>query len=81
MVPYGAGSVTVMLFVSILRECETDTNAGVGHDVLGMRGVGGVCEMCMARGGEWIRGLDLGFTNPVERREYWTCICVWIAVV
>ena len=38
--------------------------------VRGMRGVGGVCEMCMclARGdvgGEWMRGLDLGFTNPV----------------
>ena len=42
--------------------------------VRGMRGVGGVCEMCMclARGGvggeicEWMRGLGLGFTNPVE---------------
>ena len=33
--------------------------------MLGMRRVGGVCEMCMARGGEWIRGLELGFTNPV----------------
>ena len=41
--------------------------------VRGMRGVGGVCEMCMclARGGvggergEWMRGLGLGFTNPV----------------
>ena len=38
-----------------------------------MKGVGGVCEMCMclALGGvggdgdEWIRGLGLGFTNPV----------------
>ena len=46
-------------------------------DVLGMsvvrqlRGVGGVCEMCMrlARGGvggEWIRGLGMSFFNPVE---------------
>ena len=41
--------------------------------VSGMRGVGGVREMCMclARGGEgvegseWMRGLGLGFTNPV----------------
>ena len=42
--------------------------------VRGMRRVGGVCEMCMclARGGvggegggEWMRGLGLGFTNPV----------------
>ena len=37
--------------------------------VRGMRGVGDVCEMCMrlTRGGvgEWMRGLGLGFTNPV----------------
>ena len=38
-------------------------------DVL-VRGVGGVCAMCMclARGGvggEWMRELGLGFTNPV----------------
>ena len=38
--------------------------------VCGMQGVGGVCEMymCLAWGsvgGEWIRGLSLGFTNPV----------------
>ena len=25
----------------------------------GMRGVGGVCEMCMSWGGHWIRGLGL----------------------
>ena len=43
--------------------------------VLGMRGVGGVCDMymCLTQGGvgcdggEWIRGLGLGFTNPVEK--------------
>ena len=42
--------------------------------VRGMRGVGEVCEMCMclAQGGvcgegvEWMRGLGLGFTNPVR---------------
>ena len=36
--------------------------------VRGMKGVGGVCKMCMAWGGvggEWVRGLGLGFTNPV----------------
>ena len=40
-------------------------------DVLEMsvRGVGGVFDMCLARGGvggvggEWVRGLGLGFTN------------------
>ena len=36
--------------------------------VRGMKGVGGVCGMCLARGdvgGEWIRGLGLGFSNLV----------------
>ena len=33
-------------------------------DVIGMRVVGGVC-MCLVWGGEWIRRLCLGFTNPV----------------
>ena len=41
--------------------------------VRGMRGVGGVCEMCIFgsgrcgwRGDEWLRGFGLSFTNPVE---------------
>ena len=39
-------------------------------DLLGMRGVGGVCEMCMCLaqggvGGEGMSGLDVGFTNPL----------------
>ena len=41
--------------------------------VHGMRRVGGVCEMwvCLPRdgvgeaGGEWMRGIGLGFTNPM----------------
>ena len=41
-------------------------------DVL-VRGVGGVCDMCMClarggvggEGGEWMRELGLGFTNPL----------------
>ena len=39
-------------------------------DVL-VRGVGRVCDMCLARGGvggeggEWMRELGLGFTNPL----------------
>ena len=49
-----------------------------------VRGVGGVCDMCMClarggvggEGGEWMREFGLGFTNPV-----WTggvldmCLC------
>ena len=54
-------------------------------DVLWMRGVGEVCEMCMClvRGGvggergEWMRGLGLGFTNPVRtRRVLDVCLCL-----
>ena len=45
----------------------------IAADVLWMRGVGGICEMCMCLScggvhgeeGEWIRALDLGFANPV----------------
>ena len=39
--------------------------------VCGMRGLGGLCEMCLAgdgvggEEGEWMRGSSLGFTNPV----------------
>ena len=51
-------SATDLLWMSVVR---------------GMRGVGGVCEMCMCStrsgvcgiGGKWMRGLGLGFTNPV----------------
>ena len=31
---------------------------------------------CGGRGGEWIRGLGLGFTNPVETAGVLTCVCV-----
>ena len=56
----------------------------------GMRGVGIVCEKCMylvrnAVGGEvveWLRGLGLGFTNPVG---IWgvldVCLCLGCAGV
>ena len=47
------------------------------NEVRGIRGVGGVCEMCMCLfrdvggvGGEWMRGLGLEFTNPAGPWEY-----------
>ena len=60
-------------------------------DVLEMsvlRGVGGVCAMCMCLsrggvggdGGEWMRELGLGFINPGQG-ECWTCVCVLAAVM
>ena len=33
------------------------------------------------RGGEWMRRLGLGFTNPVGAGECWTYVCVWVALV
>ena len=57
--------------------------------VRGMRGVGVMC-MCLARGGvggegvKWIRGLGLGFTNPVGTGGVcpvfwlrWCGCCMW----
>ena len=57
--------------------------------VRGMRGVGGVCDMCMCldRGnvggeeGEWMRGLVWVLPILWEQGECWTCVCVLVAVV
>ena len=50
--------------------------------VRGMRGVGGVCEMCMCMcvarggvGGEWMRGLGLGLNNLVGTGVLDVCLC------
>ena len=46
--------------------------------VRGMSGVSGVCERCMClTRGEWMRGLGLGFTNPVETEGVFdVCLCL-----
>ena len=57
-------------------------------DVLEMsvvRGVGGVCDMCIClarggvggEGGEWMRELGLGFTNPVGTGGVVDVWCGW----
>ena len=54
-----------------------------------VRGVGGVCDMCMclARGGvggegdEWMRELSLALPILWGHGECWTCVCVLVAVV
>ena len=46
-----------------------------------VRGVGGVCDMCMCLvrggvGGEWVTGLGLGFTNSGGTWGKWDrCLC------
>ena len=50
--------------------------------VCGMRGVGGVCEicMCLARGGvgdEWMKELGLGFTNLVGTGGVLEDVCLF----
>ena len=52
-----------------------------------MRGVGGMCAMCMCLArverGEWMRRLGLGFTNPAETWKvldvcvFWLWWCGW----
>ena len=47
-----------------------------------VRGVGGVCEMCLARGrvgGVGARGLGLGFTNPVGTWDVCCVAVLWVA--
>ena len=52
--------------------------------VRGMRGFGGLCEMCICfawggvggEGGEWMRRLCLGFTNPVGTGDVLD-VCLW----
>ena len=51
-------------------------------DVLEMsvvRGVGEVCDicMCLAGGCKWIRGMGLGFTNPVGTWEVFGRVSVF----
>ena len=79
----GVGDGGGVVMMSARHECAGGTpGSGIMSNaadllgmrvVCGMRGVGGVCEMCIClarggvgrEGGEWIRGWGLGYTNPV----------------
>ena len=82
----GAGVVAVSACM-----CGTSVLSSTG-DVFEMsvvRGVGGVCDMCMClargglggEGGEWMR--ELVWASPMlwGQGECWTCVCVLVAVV
>ena len=70
----GGGVVAVSACMSGTRGSGVLSSTGDMLEISVMRGVGGVCEMCMClarggvggEGGEWMRGLGFGFTNPVE---------------
>ena len=68
------------------------SNTGDVLEMSVVRGVGGVCDMCMClarggvggEGGEWMRELGLGFTNPVGTggsvgrvSVFWLRWCGW----
>ena len=93
----GAGAGRCVVAVSVWCEYIGGTRGSrfmsTANDVLEMivvrvvRGVGGVCEMCMHGsgrgrrcGGEWVRGLGLAFTNPVGTGGVWDvylCLGCW----
>ena len=64
--------VAVSACMSGTRGSGVLSSTGDGLEMSVVRGVGGVCDMCMClarggvggEGGEWMRELGLGFTNP-----------------
>ena len=62
--------VAVSACMSGTRGSDVLSSTGDMLEMSVARGVGGVCDMCLARGGvggeggEWMIGLGLGFTNP-----------------
>ena len=69
----GGGVVAVSACMSGTRSSGVLSSTCDVLEMSVVRGVGGVCDMCMClarggvggEGGEWMRELGLGFTNPV----------------
>ena len=69
----GVGVFAVSACMSGTRGSGVLPSTGDVLEMSGVRGVGGVCDMCMClarvgvggEGSEWMRELGLGFTNPV----------------
>ena len=80
----GGGVVAVSACMCGTRGSVVLSSTGDVLEMSVVRGVGGVCDMCMclARGGvggevgEWMRELGLGFTNSGEIWGKWDmCMC------
>ena len=75
----GGGVFAMTAYMGDTRGSSVLSSAGGVIEMSVVRGVGGVYDMCMclARGGvgglggEWVRGLGLGFTNPGGTRRKW----------
>ena len=69
----GGGAVAVSACMSGTRGSGVLSSTGDVLEMNVVRGVGGVCDMCMClarggmgvEGGEWMRELGLSLTNPV----------------
>ena len=79
----GGGVVAVSAYMGGTRGLAVFSNAGDMLEMGVVRGVCGVCDMCMclARGGgevvdEWVTGLGLGLTNSGGTWGKWDmCLC------
>ena len=71
--------VAVSPYMGDTRGSGVLASAGDVLEMSVVRGVGGVCDMCMCLpwggvggvGGEWVTGLGLGFTNSREAWGKW----------
>ena len=81
----GGGVVAVSAYMGGTRSSGVLASAGDVLEMSVVRGVGGVCDicMCLARGGvgcvggEWVTGLGLGVTNFGGTWGKWDmCLCL-----
>ena len=80
----GGGVFAVSAYMDGTRGSGVLSSAGNVLQMSVVSGIGGVCGMCMClarggvggAGGEWVKGLGLGFTNPGETWGKWD-MCLW----
>ena len=78
----GGGVVVVSACMGGTRGSSVLSSAGDVLEMSVVRGVGGVCDMCMCLtlggvGGVEVGGLGLGFTNPGKIGGSGICVC-WL---